>query len=402
MSAVDFALEGTSGEAFEEMDFSQKDPEEVSLIENGPSYIDSSHQVSKALSDRIIEMNYEDKTLYIIDNAVKVLDLSKQVRQDKVAFWQSRRLEMYGISAVGCAGAIGAVGLMIYGAPALGIATLVGSIFVAVMGLWRAGQASDQINHWQTDIPSDIAVQRKDVFDRGFLVTLLQGNPKPYSAVLNPAERQGLYHVYFDQFVKKLTEVVTNQNKVRLIEESIAKGPLSPEVLKAAQLTDYQLYYLEGYLQEYSRVVTDIQWITGAAKEQQNNMKREIEGRIAQIEKEKSNALLPAKQLYDLQKERLDRQRIQALRNHPEGADIVEYRRFVEQDYKDALREVEITYNHTKNIISGPFDERIKREREVLDLYYKNINNYKADQLLPYFLPIASIQRDALIQINSI
>lgn len=398
MSAVDFVLEGPSGDSFETVDFGRKEEAQVSLLESGPSYSDSRKEVSKALNERIVEIIREDRSQFIIDNAVNVIDVSKQTRQSRIEFWESRRFEMYCVGATGLAGTMGSAALAMFGAPIIGVASLAVSIFVSVMGFKRAGQASEQINQWQIDLPTAIAAERKEVFDRGFLVALSNGVPKPYTVVLNQLELLGLHYEYFCQFVSRLREAVTHQDRVRLIEASISKGPLSPEALKVAQFSAQHFQYLSAYLNAYNQVVGDIQRIMGAAREQQAAMRREIEGRIAQIEKEKKEALQPCQERFNLQKERLDRQRLEALRNQPQEGDIAAYRKFIEQEYKDALRLLEINFNQEKNTISRPFDEQIRRERELLEIYSKNIDNFKAEQLLPYFNPIAQVQIDTLAE----
>lgn len=406
MSSVDFAIEGASGETFEEMDFFRKDSAEVSLVENGPSYSQSSYQVSQTLKDRIDELVQENRTLYIIDNAVQVLDLSRESRHNNVQFWESRRTEMFYLGGLGCLGTVGSIGLAVMGAPVLGTASAVFAIFTTVVGFVRASQASNQVNSWGApDLSIEIAMQRKEVFERGFLTALLEGKCQPYVSILNSSELQGLYYAYFQKFVEELTDAVTDQDKVLLIKESMSRSPLKSELLKSAKLSERQSQVLERQIQDYNQVMKGIQFIIGATHQQKRAMKEEIEACINEIERERDEALLPLEQRFSLKKERLHQQYSQAKGNIPADAtpsESLEYNRRLEEEYRYLLREVEIEYNQIKNIIVRPFNERIAKERQVLDLYLKNIENYQDDQLLPYFNSLARIQIYALHELSNI
>ena len=406
MSSVDFAIEGASSESFEEMDFFRKDPAEVSLLENGSSYSQSCYQISKDLKDRIDESVQDDRTLYIIDNVVQVLDLSRESRHNNIQFWESRRIEMFYLGGLGCLGSVGSIGLAAMGAPILGSASAVFAIFTAVVGFVRASQASTQMDNWKApDLSVEIAMQRKEVFERGFLTALLEGKCQPYVAILNTSELQGLYYAYFQKFVEELTDVVTDQDKVRLIKESMNRGPLKLELLKSAQLSERQFQVLERQVQDYNQVMKGIQFIIGATYQEKKEMKDFIEACINEIEREKEEALLPLKQRFALKKERLHQQYLQAKRNIPSNAtpsEALEYNRRLEEEYHYLLQEAEIEYNQITNIILRPFNERIAKERQALDLCLKNIEHYQDDQLLPYFNPLARIQIYAFHELSNV
>lgn len=135
--------------------------------------------------------------------------------------------------------------------------------------------------------------------------------------------------------------------------------------------------------------------IKDAAHQRQKEVRQEMEGRIAKIEAEKQEALVPAKQVLDAQKRRIENERREAIRNIPLNENPAEARRYIDQRYRDGIQEAEAQFNQTKAILSRPYDESIRREREALDLFIRNIDGFMADQLLPYYNPIARVQIDA-------
>ncbi|NGX50924.1 MAG: hypothetical protein K1060chlam2_00776 [Chlamydiae bacterium] len=381
-------------EVSDEMDFSLIEPAEVSLIESGQTYPDSCYQVSRALNDRIIETNFGNRSIYIIDNAVKVFDQSKMSRQEKVQFWKSRRLKASIVLGIGAFGAV-ALGVLAIAIPILGVGAALSGVFAAYC-LWKVVLTNSQVTNWRKDLPKAIADQRKEVFERGFLIAMSKGEPKPYSVILNQVELQGLYYDYFTKFVGELQQAVTSKNKVALMERSTSEGPLSRSALKVAKLSEWQFNKIKGDILNFNSLVSNIKRIIGSSSAQQSDLTREIKERIRDINREKSAALLPDQQAFKEAKRRLDLQRLDALRHAPRRVSLQAYRNSVEADYRKALKELEINFNFSKENISRPFDNRIKQEKDLLERFVKNINKYKIEQLLPFFNPLMGIQHNAL------
>ncbi|QVL57100.1 MAG: hypothetical protein KFB93_06885 [Simkaniaceae bacterium] len=401
MSGIDFSIGNSPNDATADYEYSEANVLEVIREEREPSFEESQRIQNRNLSERVSKVEHGIYTYHTIDKVVRVKTLSNQIIQQKVDFWNERRVSSRNRALLGAVGAV--VGLF-FGFSA----TSPFGFVVGVCGLGYAAyesihmtKASKEIDAWKQDPVKEIADQRLEAFKNGLVYIYRQdtgghSRPQEYQKILSKNELQGLYNQYFHQFRDHLASAHDDKNKLALLSEAARYSPLASHIYRYALLPQEKIDQMEEIRMRYNNFLKAYNSVDDRIRVEINRVNESFKMPIEMIQKEKEELLKPVDARYAATKKELLNLKTAKLEGHPPtGVEIPDYHRQVEREFAERYKAAEETYiSDKKEVLKSP-NERIKeleaKKKEILSRIHSDRNA----QLLPLFPYALALHQEA-------
>ncbi len=242
-----------------------------------------------------------EKRVSWIDDAIEILSVSTAVRNQNLEFWKSKKLKSLAFGAVQTAVALAGAGLIV-GANAAaagvvsmgigGIALLTMGMALAVLGLYRAHQANEQVKAWKDPIMKYSYI-RKQIGVHGF--QYIQRNPYLKGTFIHPTEVEKKWSEWSKNFFEKFTNQVNSSQ----INQFFVQNPLAPKTHHCAFATGTpeNLQFADQLSQTYKTIKTSYKKVTALATKQRNEISDRKYHLLDENEKNRVIALQPAKRV---------------------------------------------------------------------------------------------------------
>ncbi len=400
------------------LDFYEADVFEVTKEETEQSYETSQELQERPLHQRITQFTHDSLTTHVIDNVLRVKTLSDYILAQNVIHWtkvsSERKWSALGYFALSALSA--GIGFLLGSFPgalpvqfiAIPLAVIGGVI--TIYHLVGFAKACSQAKLWKQNHAVDVAHQRSDAFEKGFVHILNSdrantSTPLPFTTILTKTEIQGLYTDYFYKTVQAFQTTRDEAEEISLLHCVAQRGPLSEKALTYAALSKEELSMLTRFRSRYETFASNYRNANKRVDEERKVVREAASKEIAEAKKEKKEALGSIEKNYLQLRKMIQETTESQIRNNgqmPDSPELVisdrEIERKNEQIVKKGraqLKKAEENYRKAREGTAKSFDDRIQKAQTERDEKLKALLQNGDSLILTFFDEVAELHQEA-------